>query len=340
MQFVDSSEPRLPLDAGITVEITQAGTSVFSGTTDGSGDVTFTPTNGVEYVASFSGTGAPTTTQTFFGGTSGYLTAEDGSIITTESGSYILIETPGTTIVTVDGYASRVPVSIAITPADATLDTDASTQQYACTLTYSDSTTVDVTDEVMWSCTGGTITSGGLYTLIEGSPNTITAVYTYDGSSTLTDSTSVSSPVLGAKLTQMVAETISPTPTPGLRVTQVVAEYIAQSVPPGLFLTQMVAEVISQNIPARVRLTQIALEFVSPNVYTLAVDPPTADISTTQQQQYRAIKISSNGFSQEVPATWETSDPYGTIDENGLYTPSEDSTGSHTITATEIVPGS
>jgi hypothetical protein len=330
VQFLDDTGT--PLLGGISVSITQGGSLVGSGTTDDTGTVAVSVTNGIAYVASFSGPGAPSTNQTFYGGTSGYLTDESGDPITTEGGDPLLVQTPGTTIVTCDSFTDPTLVSIAVTPASSNVVAEG-TVQYTATATYSDSSTRDLTDFVTWTATGGTIDATGLYTAgdTEGS-YTITATY---------DSVSGDTPViigepLGAIITQAVIETLAPTPHPGLRVTQLVSEAIFKTTGARGRLTQMVAEVITQRIPPRARVSQMVIEMIQPVTYTLAVYPSNATISTTGRQRYVGVKTGSNGLSQVVPCTWATDDPHGSIDETGLYIPTAESPGSHTVTATEI----
>src|SRR5438874_4956331 len=92
---------------------------------------------------------------------------------------------PGSTTLTV---GPAVLASIAITPANPSIP-KGTTQQFTATGTYSDGSTVEMTDSVSWSSSDtsvATITSGGLATSITQGRSTISASGGVTGSTTLT----------------------------------------------------------------------------------------------------------------------------------------------------------
>ncbi len=103
IQFVDSTSA--PLPAGIVVTVTEGSTTVGTATTNASGVVAITVAQGFAYVASFSGTNAPTGTQSFIGGSNQKrIATESGNELADESGNTLVASTGTSTIVTVATY--------------------------------------------------------------------------------------------------------------------------------------------------------------------------------------------------------------------------------------------
>ena len=233
-------------------------------------------------------------------------------------------------------------VSIAVTPATASIP-KGKTQQYAAVGTYSDGTTQVLTTTATWTTTtGATITTAGLATGSAVATSTVTATSgTIKGTASLTVAPAALVSIAVSPATASIAkgttqqysavgtytDATTQTITTSVTWTATANATIAVSgLATGSAAGTSTITATSGTITGTAALTVQPAALVS-----IAVSPATASIAKGQTQQYSAVGTYSDGTTQTLAPTWSATTG-ATITANGLATGS--AVGTPTITAT------
>jgi hypothetical protein len=219
--------------------------------------------------------------------------------------------------------------AITVTPASASL-TPAQTQQFAASATLSNGTT-QVNPTVTWSATGGTISTGGLYTAgsTAGSFRVIAASTNgrADTSAvTITAATIVSVTLTPATVSLQSGQTqqfsVSAALSDGTTQTNPSVTYTATGgtiTGAGLFTAGSTAGSFRVIAAASGKADTSAVTITAPTITAISLTPATANLQTGQTQQYSVSATLSNGGTQNNPSvTYSVTG--GTITAGGLYT--------------------
>ena len=246
----------------------------------------------------------------------------------------------GSTTVTVP---SATLVSIAVTPATASIP-KGKTQQYAAVGTYSDGTTQVLTTTAAWTTTtGATITTGGLATGSAVATSTVTAT---SGTIKGTASLAVTAPALvsiavspaTASIAKGTTQQYSAVGTYTDATTQTITTSVAwtatanasiasSGLATGAAAGSSTITATSGTIKGTAALTVQAATLVS-----IAVSPATASIPKGKTQQYAAVGTYSDGTTQSMTSVTWSATTGATITASGMATAS--AVGTPTITAT------
>ena len=237
-----------------------------------------------------------------------------------------------TSTVTVTVPAATV-ASITLTPSSVSLQS-AQTQQFAVSATMSDGSTQN-NSAVTWSATGGTVSTGGLYTAggtagsfrviatsTNGHADTSTVTVTVPAATVASISLTPSSVSLQSAQTQQFA--VSATMSDGSTQTNPAVTWSATggTVVAGLYTAGGTAgsfRVIATSTNGHADTSTVTVTVPAATVASITLTPSSVSLQSAQTQQFAVSATMSDGSTQNNSAvTWSATG--GTVSTGGLYT--------------------
>lgn len=220
--------------------------------------------------------------------------------------------------------------AVVVTPGSVNLLTGA-TQQFNATGTFSDATSATLA--VGWSATGGTVTSGGLYTA-GGTPGTYRVIGTHAGSG-LADTSAI---VLAATLSNVVLTPASVSLLTGAQqqftATGLYSDGSTGVLPiawtstggtvtsAGLYTAGGSAGsfrvIATHAATGKADTSAITLTVPAATLSSVVLTPSSASLLSGSSQQFTAVGLMSDASTTTIPITWTATG--GTISSTGLYT--------------------